>query len=207
MQSKIMPNFNGDIKETMNGEKKSSPVIKDPDSRRLYFTGDVNEDKAEKVVTGLLDLEARDPMKDILLYIDSYGGLADSFFSMHDAMRMLRCNVATIGIGKTMSCGFLLLISGTPGYRFITPNARVLIHKLSAGTFGNVSEMEDDVNAALDLQKRICKLIVDYTKISKKKLEKIMERQTYLSAKEAKEMGIVDEIAESNSQIYKKVKV
>jgi ATP-dependent Clp protease protease subunit len=99
------------------------------------------------------------------------------------------------------------LISGTPGYRFITPNARVLIHKMSGGSFGNVSDMEDDVKAALQLQKNICKLIVEYTKISKNKLEKMMERQTYLSAKEAKEMGLVDEIADHNSVIYKKVRV
>lgn len=203
----ILPGDQKDSSEVENIKKPSSSGKTENESRRLYYTGTIDEAKCEKIVTGLLDLEAQDPTKDILFYIDSYGGFVDSFFAMHDAMKMLRCNVATIGIGKTMSCGLLLLISGTPGYRFITPNARVLIHQVSAGTFGNVSEMEDDVKAALEMQKRICKLIVEYTKISKNKLEKIMERQSYFSAKEALEMGIVDEIAESNNQIYRKVKV
>lgn len=183
-------------------------VIKtDTDSRRIYLTGDFNEDKAEKIVTSCLDLEAKDPLKDIMIYIDSYGGIVHSFFSMHDTIKMLRCKVATIGIGKTMSCGFLLLISGTPGYRFITPNARVLIHRVSGGAFGSVTDMEDEVQEALRLQKMAFNLIVDYTKITKSRLEKIMERQSYFSSKEALEMGIVDEIVASNTQIYRKVNV
>jgi len=183
------------------------PITPENNSRRIYFTGQFNEDKSEKVVTSLLDLEAKDPLKDILLYISSYGGLVDDFYAMHDALKLLRCKVATIGIGKQMSCGLLLLISGTPGLRFMTKNSRVLIHKLSGGAFGSVSEMEDEVNESLRLQKKVCEMIVDYTNITKSRLEKIMLRQSYFSPQEAKEMGIIDEILESNKNLYGKVNV
>jgi len=178
-----------------------------PEGRRIYMTGEFNEDKAEKIITSLLDMEAKNPLKDIMLYIDSYGGYVDSFFAIHDTIRMLRCNVATISIGKTMSCGFMLLISGTPGLRFITQNSRVLIHEISSFNFGKVSEMETEINEVKRLQKKFTSLILQYTQISEKELEKIFRKEYYVDANECRKMGIVDHVITSNKDLYRKVNI
>jgi len=175
--------------------------------RRIYMTGEFNEEKAEKIVTSMLDLEAKNPLKDILLYIDSYGGYVDSFFSIHDTIKMLRCRVATISLGKAMSCGFMLLISGSPGLRFIAPNSRVLIHEISAFNFGKISEMETEVNEVRRLQEKFTNLVLDYTKISKEELKKLFAKESYIDAEECEKLGIVDHIIVSNRDLYKKVKV
>lgn len=187
--------------------KKENEEKSEASGRRIYLTGEFCESATEKVVTNLIDLEAKNPLKDILLYINSYGGIVDDFFAMHDAMKMLRCNVATIGIGKQMSCGFLLLISGTPGLRFATANSRILIHQVSSGFWGPLSQIKDEVDAVKILQERINEIILKYTKIKKSKLEKIMERQYFVYPPEAKELGIIDDVIDSNMDLYSKIKI
>ena len=109
-------------------------------NRLIYMSGEFNERKAEHIVSKLLFFECVNPVKDILLIIDSYGGIVDSFVSIHDTINLLRCNVATCCIGKAMSCGQLLLISGAKGKRFITPNSRVMIHEFTAGSYGKLTD-------------------------------------------------------------------
>ena len=103
------------------------------DNKRIvYFKGKFTEDATHSVIQKLLEFELKDPLKDIVLYIDSYGGYVDSFLAIHDAIRLCRCDVATVCIGKAMSCGQMLLISGAKGKRFITLNSRVLMHPVSS---------------------------------------------------------------------------
>lgn len=175
------------------------------DNRIIYMSGEFNEDKAKEIITKLFTLEAKDPSRDILMYIDSYGGYVHSFLAIHDVIKMIRCNVATIAIGKTMSCGQMLLISGAKGKRFITPNARVLMHEIASGAFGKLSEMEVDINETRALKKIVEDLIVKYTKIKKTDLKQIMTRDSYFSAEEAVKLGIVDHIVHKPNDLYSRI--
>jgi len=177
-------------------------------NRIIYMSGDFTEQKTELIVAKLLHFESANPSKDILLIIDSYGGIVDSFVAIHDTMKILRCNVATCCIGKAMSCGQLLLISGEKGKRFITPNSRVMIHEFSSGNFGKLSDLEVSVNENKRLQKTIWETLnIKYTKLTKKRLDDMRERDTYLDAKECLENGLVDHIVTSPSVLYKNVNI
>ena len=176
-------------------------------NRIIYCSGHINEEKAEQVILSLLKFESISATKDVLMYIDSYGGVVDSFIAMHDAMKMVRCPVATICIGKAMSCGQMLLISGTKGKRFITPNARVMIHQISSITGGKLNEMETDLQESARLQKLIENLICKYTKLKHNELKTIMNKDTYLTAEQSMKMGIVDHIITSPGSLYDKLKI
>ena len=175
------------------------------DNRIVYMSGEFNETKAQDIITKLITLELKDPAKDILMYIDSYGGYVHSLLAIHDIMKMLRCDVATCAIGKTMSCGQMLLISGTKGKRFITPNARVLMHEISSGTFGKLADMEVDINETKALKKIVEDLILKYTKINKADLSKYMVRDSFFSAQEAIKLGMVDHMVIKPQDLYKRV--
>lgn len=175
------------------------------DNRIIYMSGDFNEDKAKEIISKMLLLECKDPTKDILMYIDSYGGYVHSFLAMHDVIKMLRCNVATCAIGKTMSCGQMLLISGTKGKRFITPNSRVLMHEISNCAWGKLNEMEVVMNETTAMKKILDNLILKYTKIKKENLKEIMTKDTYFCAEEALKLGIVDHIITKPQDLYSRV--
>lgn len=179
------------------------------DSNRIIFmNGFFDEDKAKTIMERLLTLEAQDPRKDIIMYIDSYGGHVHSLLAIHDVIKNLcRCDVATVCTGKAMSCGQILLMSGTKGKRFATPNARILVHEVGGGTFGKLSEMEIDINENKELQKILEGLFIKYSKLKKEDLNKLMQRDSYLSAKEAIKYGIIDSVVETPTMLYKKLNI
>ena len=175
------------------------------ENRIIFLSGVFDENKAKDVITQILKLEAKDPRKDILLVIDSYGGYVHSLFAIHDVIKhMTRCDVITVGIGKQMSCGQMLLISGTKGKRFATPNSRILMHQISNFTFGKLSEMENDIEETKRLQEIAEKLIVKYTKIKKTELKELMKKDSYITAEEALELGIIDGIIKKPTDLYKR---
>lgn len=177
------------------------------DSNRIIFmSGCFDESAAKTIMERMLTLEAQAPSKDILMYIDSYGGSVHSLIAIHDVMKNLsRCDIATVCTGKAMSCGQMLLMSGTKGKRFATPNSRILIHEISHITYGKLSDMEIDINEDKEVQKIWEGLIVEYTKIKKSEIRELMKRDSYLSAKEAKDYGIIDHIIEKPSDLYKRI--
>ena len=177
-------------------------------NRIIYLSGDFNEHKAEMVVANMLMFECINPSKDILLIIDSYGGVVDSFVTIHDAMGLLRCDVATCCVGKAMSCGQMLLVSGTRGKRFITPNSRVMIHEFTAGNYGKLSDIEISVKENKRLQKAIWEdLNIKYTKLTRKQLLEMKGRDTFLTAKECLQYGFVDHIVTNPSILYKNLNI
>ena len=176
-------------------------------NRIVYVQGDFNEEKAEKVVTALLDFERKDPTKDILMFIDSYGGHVHSFLAIHDVIKnLLMCDVATVCVGKAMSAGQMLLISGTRGKRFMTPYARVMVHEISAGSFGKLSEIENDLGENKRLMRIWADLLTRYTGITKKELPGIIARDCYFSSEECLKAGIVDRIIQRPSDLYRWIK-
>jgi len=175
-------------------------------NRIIYMSGAFDERKAQHIVSKLLQFEADDPTKDIILFIDSYGGYIDSFVAIHDVMKMIHCDVATVCIGKAMSCGQMLLISGTKGKRFITPNSRVLMHQLSTMSGGKLTDIENDIEEAKRLQKEVLeKLALKYTKVNAKVLKELMAKDSYITAEEAVGYGFVDHIITKPNVLYKKI--
>ena len=174
----------------------------DPDLRILGLFGDVQEEKVAELVHGLLTLNEinknskEEKQRPIEFYISTYGGNADDMFALYDVIRQIKDNseVHTIGLGKVMSAGVLLLCSGTKGKRKIGKNCRVMIHSVMGGNHGSLHNMMNELEAIEQLQDMYCDALIENTKLTRTKLKKMIERKVnvYLSAEEAVEMGIAD---------------
>lgn len=184
-------------------EEKTGTAFED--NRIIYMSGQFDEAKAKEIITQLFTFECKSPKKDILMFIDSYGGYVHSFLAIHDVLQLLRCPVATLCVGKAMSCGQMLLISGAKGKRFITPNSRVLVHEVSSGTFGKLKDMENDIEETKKLKVILDNLILKYTKISSKQLKEFMTKDTFLSASDCIKYGIVDNMVNSPKDLYSRI--
>jgi ATP-dependent Clp protease protease subunit len=174
----------------------------DPDLRIIGLFADVSEEKVGELVHGLLYLDEVNKLsepekkKAIKFYVSTYGGSADDMFALHDVMRVVResSEIHTVGLGKVMSAGVLLLASGTKGKRMIGRNCRVMIHSVMGGNVGSLHNMANEMEAIEQLQDMYCECLVSETKLTKRRLKKILERKVnvYLTAEEAVEMGIAD---------------
>ena len=156
------------------GKEDTNPCNNLEDNRIIYVNGNFNEEMTKNIYEKLIALETKDPRKDIFMVIDSYGGYCHSFLAIHDAMKMCRCDVATFCIGKAMSCGQMLLMSGTKGKRFASPNCRILVHQLSSACWGTLSEMQVEVTESEEIQKIMDKIILENTGMTKRELKKLM---------------------------------
>jgi ATP-dependent Clp protease protease subunit len=171
------------------------------------LSGDLNEEKAKDVVSKLITLDYQNPRKDILFYIDSYGGDIHCLIAIHDAMKMVRCDVATICIGKAMSAAALLLIAGTAGKRFVTPNSRIMMHELDTREEGKLSYMKDTLIEAEKLQSLMEGFVRDYTKMNSKQVQQCFSKDFYMDAKHAKKLGVVDHIITHPDVLHKVVNI
>jgi len=188
----------------MSDDKKNTHEV----NRIIYVSGNINENKAENIVTKLFQYECSDPSKDVLLFVDSYGGEVDSFITIHDVMQLSRCNIATVCIGKAMSVGAMILLSGGIGKRFITPNSHVMIHEISYGSSGKLTDVETDYEEAKRLQKDVVeKIILQRTKITQKQLQEFMSKDTYLTAKDCIKYGLVDHIIHNSQALYSHINI
>jgi ATP-dependent Clp protease protease subunit len=176
------------------------------ESRILFLSGDLDENKSKDVVSKLITLDYQSPTKDILFYIDSYGGDIHCLLAIHDAMRTLcRCDIATICVGKAMSAAAILLLAGTDGKRFITPNSRVMLHELSTGDEGKLTYMKGAIVEAEKLQALLEGFVKDYTKLSDKQVKTIFGKDSYMDAKLAKKFGVVDHIIDHPNVLHQKI--
>lgn len=185
------------VEETNKGERAYdiySRLLKE----RIVFMGDqVTPETANLVVAQLLFLANEDPKRDIKLYINSPGGSVYDGLAIIDTMNYIGPDVQTIGIGLQASMGAMLLSCGAKGKRFLLPNARVMIHQPSYGTGqAKVTDQEIELREGLYLKKRLVEILAENTGKDPKQVEKDMDRDNWMSAKEAKEYGIVDEIIE-----------
>jgi len=193
--------------------RSSLPKVEDTlfssleDNRIIYVNGIFDEDMVKDVFEKIVILEKKNPKKDILIIIDSYGGYCHSFLGIHDIIQMCRCDVATLCIGKAMSAAQFLLMSGTKGKRFSSKNARIMMHELSSGVYGKLSDMEVEMEENKVIQDTLEKLIIQHTGLTKSKIKSLMENDSYFSPEEAKGLGIIDEVIESNAELYKKIKL
>ena len=174
----------------------------EPDMRIVGLFSDVHEEKIAEVIHSMLYLDETNKLskperqKPIKFYVSTYGGSADDMFALYDVMRNIKdtSEIHTIGLGKVMSAGVLLLASGTKGKRKIGKNCRVMIHSVMGGNHGSLHNMMNELEAIEDLQDMYCDALIAETKMTRTKLKKMIERKVnvYLSAEEAVEMGIAD---------------
>lgn len=170
--------------------------------RTMALFGDVDEEKSLDLVVGLLSLteftDKEPPYDPIKFYISTYGGSADEMFSIYDMMSILKskCEIETIGLGKVMSAGTLLLAAGTKGKRKIGRHCRVMIHAVAAGSAGELHNMENEMKSIKHIQEMYISALARETCMTKRTIQKLLDRRVnvYLTAEEAVEYGIADEI-------------
>ena len=149
---------------------------------------------ASVVCAQLLFLESENPSKDIFMYINSPGGVVTSGMAIYDTMEYIRPDVSTVCIGQAASMGSLLLTAGAPGKRHCLPNSRVMTHQPSGGFQGQATDIEIHAKEIISLRSRLNKIYEKHSGKSLKQIEKIMERDTFMSPEEAKEMGLIDQV-------------
>lgn len=172
----------------------------EPDLRTLGLFADVSEDRVAELIHAMLYLDETNKIgrevKPIKFYISTYGGSADDMFGMYDIMRTVRktTEIHTVGIGKVMSAGVILLASGTKGKREIGQNCRVMIHSVIGGNHGPLHNLLNEMEAVEQIQKMYIDCLVAETNLTKKQIKNLLERKVnvYLSAEEAVEYGIAD---------------
>lgn len=182
------------IEENNRGERAYDIYSRLLKERIIFLGEDINSHTANLVVAQLLFLAHEDPHKDIKLYINSPGGSVYDGLAIIDTMNYIQPDVQTIGIGLQASMGAMLLSCGTKGKRFALPNSRIMIHQPSSGTEGKITDQEIALREGVYLKKHLAEIFAKNTGRDIKQVEKDMDRDNWMSAKEAKEYGIIDEI-------------
>jgi ATP-dependent Clp protease protease subunit len=182
------------IETTHRGERAwdiFSRLLKD----RIVFLGtEINDDVANIVIAQLLYLESEDPDKEIMLYINSPGGVITAGLAIYDTMQYVRCPISTLCLGLAASMASVLLCAGTPGRRFALPNARILIHQPLGGVRGQATDIEIHAKEILHLRQRLNEIYVKHTKQDINKIKNDTERDFYMGSDEARAYGLIDEV-------------
>lgn len=191
------------IEQTNRGERAYdiySRLLKD----RIIFLGSPIDDLvANSIIAQLLFLAAEDPEKDIHLYINSPGGSITSGMAIFDTMQFIKPDVSTIAVGMAASMGAFLLTAGAKGKRFALPNSEVMIHQPLGGTQGQASDIEIHARRIIEMKKKLNEILAERTGQSLKKIEKDTDRDNFLTAQDAKDYGIIDEIITSAPRLDK----
>jgi ATP-dependent Clp protease protease subunit len=182
------------IEKTQNGERAYDIYSRLLKERIIFLADEVDQHSASLIVAQMLFLEAEDPKKDIMLYINSPGGSVYDGLMIYDTMQHLKCDVATVGVGMQASMGAFLLSSGTKGKRSLLPHSTVMIHQPSAGTRGKVTDMEIDLREGLRLKKMLNEILAKNTGQKVETVERDSDRDNWMTADEAKKYGLVDQI-------------
>ena len=182
------------IETTNRGERSYDIYSRLLNDRIISLGEDVNAHTANLVVAQLLFLAHEDPKKDIKLYINSPGGSVYDGLAIIDTMNYIEPDVQTIGIGLQASMGAMLLSCGAKGKRFALPNARVMIHQPSSGTQGKITDQEIMLKEGIFLKKRLAEILAKNTGKKVDQIIKDMDRDNWMSAEEAKDYGIIDEV-------------
>jgi len=184
------------VEQTDRGERYYDIYSRLLEDRIIFVTGQIEDGMANNIVAQLLYLEAKDPAKDISMYINSPGGSVTAGFAIYDTMKYIRCDVSTICIGMAASMGAFLLSSGTKGKRFALSNSEVMIHQPSGGAQGQATEIEIVAKHILRTREKLNSILAENTSQSIETIRRDTERDNYLTAQEAKEYGLVDAVYE-----------
>ena len=182
------------IEETNRGERAFDIYSRLLNERVIFLGDEVNSQTANIVVAQLLHLAYQNPDEDIKLYINSPGGSVYDGLAIYDTMNFIKPDVQTIGIGLQASMGAFLLSSAAKGKRAVLANSRVMIHQPSSGTQGKVTDQEISLKEAIDLKKKLNKILAENTGQKLDKITKDVERDFWMSAEDAKKYGLIDKI-------------
>jgi len=182
------------IEQTSRGERSFDIFSRLLNERVIFLGTPVVDEVANLIVAQLIHLESDDPDKDISLYINSPGGSVYAGLAIYDTMQFIKPDVSTICVGSAMSMGALLLAGGAKGKRFALPNARILIHQVAGGYEGQATDIEIHAREVLNLRHRLDEIIADHSGQEIEKVRQDTERDYFMSATEAKEYGIIDDV-------------
>jgi ATP-dependent Clp protease protease subunit len=185
------------VESTARGERAFDIYSRLLKERIIFLTGPVYDQVASVICAQLLFLESENPSKEISFYINSPGGVVSAGLAIYDTMQYIRSPVATVCIGQAASMGSLLLAAGAEKKRYALPNARVMVHQPSGGAQGQATDIEIQAREILILRRRLNDIYVRHTGQSLDVIEAKLERDSYMSAEEARAFGIVDEVVEN----------
>mgnify|MGYP000925367144 FL=1 len=185
------------VEQTSRGERSYDIYSRLLKERIIFLGTEVNDTMADLIVAQLLFLEAEDPDKDIQIYINSPGGSVSAGFAIYDTMQYIKPDVSTICIGRAASMGAFLLAAGTKGKRFSLPNSDIMIHQPLGGTQGQAEDIRIQAEKILEIRDRINRILSERTGQPLEKIAKDTDRDYHLTAEQAVEYGIIDEVITS----------
>lgn len=185
------------VEQTARGERAFDIYSRLLKERIIFLTGPIYDQVSALICAQLLYLESENPAKDISFYINSPGGVVTAGLAVYDTMQFIRSPVSTVCVGMAASAGSLLLTAGAKGKRYALPNSQVMIHQPSGGAQGQATDIEIQAREILKTRARLNQIYVHHTGQELAAIEAKMERDTYLSAIEARDFGLVDEVVES----------
>ncbi|MBI4118939.1 MAG: ATP-dependent Clp endopeptidase proteolytic subunit ClpP [Parcubacteria group bacterium] len=182
------------IEKTSYGERAYDIYSRLLKERIVFLGGPISDNVANTVIAQLLFLESQDPKKEIKLYINSPGGSVTAGLAIYDTMQFVKCDVSTICVGMAASMGATLLAAGKKGRRFVLPNSEIMLHQVMGGAEGQAVEIEISARHIIKVKDRLNKILAKHTGKSLKDIERDTDRDFFMSAEEAKQYGLVDEI-------------
>lgn len=184
------------VEQTSRGERAFDIFSRLLKERIIFVTGGIDDGMAALITSQLLFLESESPKKEISMYINSPGGYVSSGLAIYDTMQYIRCPISTVCVGQAASMGSLLLAAGAGGMRIALPNARVMVHQPSGGYRGVASDIERHAEEILELKQRLNQIYVKHTGQDYETIERKLDRDTFMTAEEAKEFGLIDQVYE-----------
>ena len=185
------------VEQSARGERAFDIYSRLLKERIIFLTGAVYDEVSSLICAQLLFLESDNPSKDISFYINSPGGVVSAGLAIYDTMQYIRSPVSTVCIGQAASMGSLLLCAGAKDKRYALPNARVMVHQPSGGAQGQATDIEIQAREILSLRKRLNDLYVKHTGQALETIERKLERDSFMSAEEARDFGLVDTVVEN----------
>ncbi|HBH91445.1 ATP-dependent Clp protease proteolytic subunit [Ponticaulis sp.] len=184
------------VEQSSRGERAYDIFSRLLKERIVFVSGPIEDSMATIVTAQLLFLESENPKKDIAMYINSPGGVVSSGLAIYDTMQYIRCPITTVCIGQAASMGSLLLAAGDKGSRIALPNARVMVHQPSGGFRGVASDIERHAEEIIELKQRLNEIYVKHTGQDYDTIERTLDRDSFMTAEEARAFGIVDKVFE-----------
>ena len=194
------------VEQTNRGERAYDIYSRLLKERIIFVTGPIEDQVASLITAQLLFLEAENPKKEISMYINSPGGVVTSGMAIYDTMQFIRPAVATLCIGQAASMASLLLAAGEKGMRYALPNARILVHQPSGGFEGQASDIERHAEDIIKMKRRLNEVYMRHTGQPYERIEKTLDRDYFMTAEDAREFGIVDEVITKREPIDEKLR-
>ena len=189
------------VEQSARGERAFDIYSRLLKERIVFLTGPVYDEMSAVVCAQLLFLESENPGKDISFYINSPGGVVSAGLAIYDTMQYVRSPVSTVCIGQAASMGSLLLCAGAKEKRFALPNARIMVHQPSGGAQGQAADIEIQAREILALRHRLNEIYVKHTGQALEVIERKLERDSFMSAEEARDFGLVDTVVENRPPV------